>query len=217
MFNYMLLGYAVLHLTILAWTFSWADNKDAKIWILRGMLFGMFYDNLLQGLGVWFINASWYESASILRFVLHVTVLPFLTVFTLKILQLGHVEIASKPLFISFCWAFTSAALTYGIYQEVYLLELGPKSALGVEKLSNLSKIPPIATILTNILVMIMAAVLLRVNGWKWLFLGALFIFIVNGATATLTWGFIAGNFAEVVFILCLLATTRKFQPIQTS
>lgn len=217
MFNYMLLSYALLHLVILVWTFTWAANTDSKIWILRALLFGMFYDNLMQGLGAWFITASWYESASIMRFVFHVSVLPFLTIFTLLILQLGQVNIANKLWFIGGCWMFALAAVIFGIYYEVYLLELGRTSVLGVEKLTSLSKTPPIATILTNIVVMLMAAALWRHNGWKWLFLGALFIFIVNGATATLAWGFIAGNFAELIFIICLLATARKFQHIPTS
>jgi len=50
-----------------------------------------------------------------------------------------------------------------------------------------------------------------KVNGWRWFFLGGLFIFLLNGATGAQPWGFIVGNFAEVVFILCLLATHRHF------
>ena len=38
-----------------------------------------------------------------------------------------------------------------------------------------------------------------------------LFIFLLNGATGASPWGFIAGNFGEVVFILALLATERRF------
>ena len=63
----------------------------------------------------------------------------------------------------------------------------------------------------TNILLLPMAALVWKSNGWKWFFLGALFIFLLNGATGTQSWGFLVGNFAEVVFMLSLLGTWRRF------
>jgi len=42
---------------------------------------------------------------------------------------------------------------------------------------------PSIAAILTNILILPMGAAVWRVSGWRWFFLGALFIFLLNGAT----------------------------------
>jgi hypothetical protein len=45
--------------------------------------------------------------------------------------------------------------------------------------------------------------------GWRWFFLGVLFIFLLNGATGSRPWGFISGNGAEVIFICCLLLTER--------
>jgi hypothetical protein len=95
----------------------------------------------------------------------------------------------------------------------VYLLELGPKSAIGVTKLGSVSGLPPIATILTNILLLPMAALVWKASGWRWLLLGALFIFLVNGATGAQPWGFLVGNFSELVFMVSLLATDRRFGP----
>lgn len=209
--NLLLLAFAVLHAALLAWTFAGGDLRSPRLWLLRLMLLGMGYDNLVQGLGNWFIDSSWYEAANVPRFVLHAAVLPFLTLFGLSIMRAAGIALARNRLLIGFCWAFTAAALAWGLYHEVYLLELGPKSALGVEKLGSLSALPPIATILTNIVVLPMAAAVWKTSGWKWFFLGGLFIFLLNGATGAQPWGFVVGNFAEVVFILCLLATHRRF------
>ncbi len=209
--NFILLFFALVDLALLAWTFSDGDLKALRLWFLRFMLFGMFYDNLVQGLGNWFIDASWYEAANVPRFVLHSAVLPFLTLFALSVMRSAGVEVAANTLFVSFCWAFTVVALGYGIYHEVVLLELGPKPALGIMKMGSLSGIPPVATILTNILILPMAAAVWKVSAWKWFFLGALFIFLLNGATGAQPWGFRVGNFAEVVFVVALLATHRHF------
>ena len=179
------------------------------------MLLGMSYDNLVQGLGNWFIDAAWYEGANVPRFILHVTVLPFLTIFGLSVMRDAGVALARNALVIGFCWLFTAAALAWGLYHEVYLLQLGPKHAMGVMKLGSISALPPVATILTNILVLPMAAMVWKSSGWKWFFLGGLFIFLVNGATGAQPWGFLVGNFAELVFIVSLLATDRRFAAVR--
>ena len=95
----------------------------------------------------------------------------------------------------------------------MYLLELGPKNALGVMKLSSLSGLPPMATVVTNVLMLPMAAWVWKASGWKWFLLGAGFIFLLNGSTGAQPWGFIAGNLCELVFILSLLFTHRRFEP----
>ena len=209
--NLLLLGFALLQTALLAWTFTRAPGNPARVWLLRFMLLGMSYDNLVQGLGTWFIDAPWYEGANVPRFVLHVTVLPFLTIFGLSVMRDAGVALARNALVIGFCWLFTAAALAWGLYHEVYLLQLGPKHAMGVMKLGSISALPPVATILTNILVLPMAAMVWKSSGWKWFFLGGLFIFLVNGATGAQSWGFLVGNFAELVFIVSLLATDRRF------
>ena len=193
--NWLLLIFAAVDIALLAWTFRDRDFAAPRLWLLRFLLLGMFYDNLVQGSGNWFIEEGWYAPANIPRFVLHASVLPFLTLFGLSV----------------FCWLFTACALGWGLYHEVALLELGPRSALGVTKLGSLSSMPPVATILTNILVLPMAAAVWRVAGWPWFFLGGMFIFVVNGATAAQPWGFLVGNFAEVVFVLSLLQTHWRF------
>ena len=209
--NWLLLGFALLQAGLLAWTFKRAPGNSARVWLLRFMLLGMCYDNVIQGLGNWFIEASWYETANVPRFLLHASVLPFLTIFGLSVMRDAGVPLARKPLVPVFCWLFTIASLVWGLYHDVYLLQLGTKSAFGVMKLGSVSGLPPIATILTNILLLPMAALVWKASGWRWLFLGALFIFLVNGATGAQPWGFLVGNFAELVFIVSLLATDRRF------
>ena len=209
--NWILLFFALLHLFLLAWTFGRGFRAPARLWLLRFLLLGMCYDNLVQGLGNWFIDDSWYAGVNVPRFLLHAGVLPFLTIFGWSVMRDAGVALAGRPAVAGFCWIFTAAALAWGLYHEVYLLQLGPRPALGVMKLGSLSGLPPIATIGTNILVLPMAALVWRASGWPWFFLGALFIFLVNGATGAQPWGFITGNFAELVFILCLLATQRRF------
>jgi len=209
--NLVLLMFALLHVALLAWTFTLGDRASPRLWLLRFMLLGMCYDNLIQGLGNWFIDAPWYEGANVPRFILHAGVLPFLAIFGLGVMRDAGVVFARHRALEAFCWVFTAGALAWGLYRDVYLLELGPGEMLGVMKLGSLSGLPPVATILTNVLILPMAALVWRASGWPWFFLGALFIFLVNGATGAQPWGVLSGNCAELVFIICLLATERHF------
>ncbi|MCB1695435.1 MAG: hypothetical protein H6984_05455 [Pseudomonadales bacterium] len=211
--NYLLLFFALLQFALLVRTFSRGFSAPATLWLLRFLLLGMCYDNLVQGSGNWFIDAPWYAAANVPRFVLHASVLPFLTLFGLSVMRAAGVALARKPMVVGFCWLFTLAALGWGLYHEVYLLQLGPRPALGVMKLGSVSSLPPVATILTSALALPIAAAVWKASGWQWFFLGALLIFVVNGATGARPWGFLAGNCAELVFIVSLLATERRFRP----
>ena len=71
---------------------------------------------------------------------------------------------------------------------------------------------PPIATIFANVVVMVFGAAIWRSSGWPWLFLAALFIFGINGATGGNDYGLLFGNAAEVVFALGWLVTLYRFR-----
>ncbi len=211
MITIILLGYGLIQCTLLAYSFQWQSHKPLRLLLLRTMLVGMIYDNAIVALGPWCIGADWYEWANRLRFLLHSGVLPFLTLFALSIMVDSNILVANHKMLRGFLWLFTLAALSYGLLHEVIMLELEPKDAMGYSKLGSVSKLPPIATILTNIAVLPMAAAVWRKGQWPWFFVGALFIFLLNGSTGAQPWGFIAGNFGEVIFILALLKTERHF------
>jgi hypothetical protein len=209
--NTLLLLFALCHLALLAWTFAGAGRGALPLWLLRCLLFGVFWDNLVQGTGGWFVDQPWYLPANYLRYFLHSLLLPLLVLFGLWAMGGAGAAAAASPRVRVVCYVFTLGAIAWGLYHEVFLLQLAPVSVLGVDKLVAVFTAPPYATIATSLVLLTMGVAVWRASGWRWLFLGSLFIFVVNGATASLPWGFVAASFAEVVFILCLLATERRF------
>jgi hypothetical protein len=207
--SYLMLSFAAVHLGLMAWSFTWADKRSWRMVLLWVMLFGMVYDNLAQFSGQWFVGQAWFESANLLRYIIHAGALPFLTLFALSVMRACDIPLARKMPFTGFCHLFIACALAWGLYHEVYMQQLQPASDYGIDRLVSQSKLPPIATIATNILLLPLAAIIWRASGWSWLFLGSLFIFLLNGSTGSQPWGFIVGNFGEVVFISSLLATER--------
>jgi hypothetical protein len=201
--------YFLIHCTFLAWTFTFEGQPSLRLWFLRVMLFGMAYDNLVLILGNVGVGTQWYLAMNYPRYVLHAAVLPFLTLFTLSAMQVCGIELARRRSFVAFCWAFTGVAWVYGVWHEVFLLELEPAELLDHLRLVGVSKVPPLATIATNVLILPMAFAIWRAVDWSLFFLGALLIFILNGSTGSQPWGFLVGNGAEVIFICCLLLTER--------
>ena len=109
--NYLLLVFALVHVGLLLWTFRPGNSQSPRLWLLRLLLLGMCYDNLVQGVGNWFIEAPWYQGANYPRYILHTSILPFLTIFGLATMQLAGVRMASSAWLVGFCAVFTSLAL----------------------------------------------------------------------------------------------------------
>ncbi|WP_337881078.1 hypothetical protein [Rheinheimera sp.] len=184
-----------------------AGGSQWRLLFLAVLLGGMAYDNLVIASGYWLIEQPWFYGVSMARFYFHVLSLPFLTLFTWSIIRDSGLALGQSRLFLMVCAAMTLGALAYGISQELWGLQLVENSQFGVRRMSNAHGSAPVATILTNLFTILLAGYVWRKSGWKVLFLGAVFIFIVNGATAGQKWGFMAGNLAEVVFALSLIAS----------
>ncbi len=209
MVSTVFLIYFLMHLGFLAWSFSFDGVASPRLWFLRLMLVGMAYDNVMLAFGPLGVGSDWYLLCNYPRFVLHAGVLPFLTLFALSAMNTCGIAMAHNRFFASCCYLFTALAWIYGMWHEVWLLQLEPREILEHSRLVSVSNIPPLATIATNILILPMAFSIWRRAGWPLFFFGSLFIFLLNGSTGFQPWGFIAGNSAEVIFICCLLITER--------
>lgn len=200
---------AATHLALLGWSFNFANPASHRLWILRFILAGMIYDNLMLAFGNIGVGSSWYTEASRGRFVLHAAALPLLIPFALSAMRAAAIPVANQPAFTGFCWLAAAAAWSYGFWFDVGQLELVPAEAFGHLRLTSVSAVPPLGTIAVNLLLIPLGFIFWRRTGWPLLFGGALFILVVNGAAGGQPWGYLAGNGAEVAFVTCLLLMER--------
>ncbi len=211
--NYILATYAVVVVVMFLWSFRWGDNTSPRLWFLRLLMFGMWYDNCMQSLGNWAVDFDWYLPLSYPRWALHVMVLPFMWMFAVSTMRLAGIRFAENRLFISSVWVIIAVSIAYGVWVDVITQQLELISPLGVTKYTSAHSGLPYPTIIANIAVMIMGIAVWRASGWPWLFLGAIFIFLLNGGAAGQEWSFLSGNLAEVVFAFALLQTEKHFNP----
>ncbi len=208
----MFAGFALIHVFLLFQSFKYFNTLDTRVFFLRAMLCALIYDNTALALGNIAHSGGWLDPLTQGRYLLHSAVLPFLTIFALLSMRAANVPLGSNTIFSGFAYLFTAGALGYGLYHEVILLELELAENFGHYRMASTSTIPPLATIFTNIFAIIMGALIWKAKGPKWLFVGSLAIFIINGATATSPYGFILGNIAEVIFVVFLLKQERAIR-----
>lgn len=193
----------LLHLSLLIYGRAAIRTASYRKLFLYLLLLGLIYDNLVLALGNMLVGTDIFLLISLPRFVLHATILPFLALFSFSTMQVAGVPFSDKvriPVF-----AFTALALGYGLFHDVLGLDLGPVEKYGHWHMTNLAGGPPLATIATNIIAIIMGALVWRAKGPFWLFAGAVFAFVLNTLAAPHPWSFISSNLIEVVFVFCLL------------
>ena len=206
-------AFAIAHLALLGWSFVFAGGDAPRLWIPRLLLVGMIYDNLVLTLGNIGVGSAWYAVASSGRFVLHAALLPLLIPYALAVLRGTNVPPVERGWFVAGCWLLALGAWSYGLWHDVGNLTLETVDVFGHLRLASTVALPPLGTIAVNLLLVVLAFVLWRHGGRPLLLAGALFILLVNAAVGAQPWGYLVGNGAEVVFMLCLLAAERTPRP----
>ena len=181
-------------------------------WLLRILLLGLIVDNLALAIAPLAFESSWYYPLSELRYVAHVLVLPPLAVAAVAIANRAGIQWSLGLSDLGFAAFFAAAAISYGWSTEIVNLQLVAETLYEHTRYVSAHASPPIATIATNAVILVVAAILWRRSGWRWLFVGAASIFLVNGGFASSDFGIVAGNIAEVLFVASWIATLYRFR-----
>ena len=180
-------------------------------WIVRALLLGLLVDNISLALSPVGLGSDWYVAANYLRYIAHAVVLPLLLVAGVLLARRAGVRWLEGSGVLLAAGVLAVIGILFGLATEVFGLMLVPETLFGHTRLVSSSNLPPVATILTNILLLPVGVAIWRSSAWPWLFAVTLLILLVNGATAARDWGVISGNLVEIVFALGWLATLRRF------
>ena len=176
------------------------------------LLLGLLLDNTILALSLVAFDWPGYAALGGLRYVVHVLVLPPVVLAGIELLRRAGVDWAGSRTGFYAGLAFVAAAIAYGLLTELVGLELEVTTLWEHRRYVSVDAMPPIATILTNVVIIVLAAILWRRSGWPWLFAGALLIFVINAALGSREFGIVAGNLAEVAFVLAWVTTLYRFR-----
>ena len=176
------------------------------------LLLAMATDNAVLLLSDVALGTDLYYALSWLRYVAHVLVLPLLIEAARQVAVRAGVAWAAHQAVKLGAWLLVVAGIGFGVWTELLGLRFVEAELLDHVRLVSADAHPPFATIFTNIVVLIFGAAIWRSARWPWLFLAALAIFGINGATGASAYGLLFGNGAEVIFALGWVVTLYHFR-----
>lgn len=212
MLHYLFVATTLFHCAALAYVLSRPRALSERLVAL--LLVGLIIDNATLASSAIGIGALWYEWANVARYTAHAVFIPLLLIAALDISRRAQLR-WTQP---SWVWVaaigLSITGVAYGLVSEVIGIKFEIAEMFGHSRLVSADTLPPFATIITNFLIIGIGATLWRQRSWAWLCLGAAAVFFVNAATATKPWGLIAGNLAELTFVLGWLVTLRRYPPL---
>ncbi|TKB46063.1 hypothetical protein [Thalassotalea mangrovi] len=218
--SYFFFAILLCQLFLLATTFK-IEDATWRLWWLRILLFGVIYDNAILLCSSLTGATPGLEFYSELRWLFHAMILPVLGLFSLSIITQVNPNLKWRNGFYFMFSGLVLAGIGYGLWGEYIHQQLVPATfsdpnqmIAPFERFVAEYSSPPWATIGMNV-VAILCSIYVWIKGkWPWFSLGAISIFLVNGAAAGSDYGFMLGNIMEVLFIASLIATERFVQNV---
>jgi hypothetical protein len=210
--------YLVIHVGLFIWGLRlWrAGGRNGLVFVLL-ISAALIYDNGMLALGNFISPGPELEFFNRGRFLLHGLITPLLLLTALLVLQALNVGWALNTIVKRVVWIITGL-MSVGWTIVNLFLPLKVSSLGGLQRYTNDRELTPAWAVALGpalaglvVIFMVVAGIYLwRRTGWPWLALISALVFIVNGATANLSYSLIFSNLAEIVFVLGMLSSLRK-------
>jgi hypothetical protein len=199
--------FTVLNLGLLIWSFRlFQRNRSIYALSIMVVIAGLVYDNGVIALGWAIGEGSLLLEISRPRFLFHALLTPLFIVCALDMAARGGVGWAQRRSVQTAAWIAAFALIAFGVFRQYLSLNLVPNTVWGVLRYTEAHTSPPIAAILTIIVMIGIGAALWRKTGFAWLCLGAVIMFL-GAAVPTRIVGPSLGNAVEIVLCTALLMT----------
>lgn len=184
MMSILFLGIALIHVVFCVIgfrLFAQARVQGLKpSYMLMALLpmVGLIYDNAVVGLGSFIGESDLLKNLNAVRYISHALLTPLLIIFAFGVARRAGVAWAqSRRVHIAFC-LLSVAMIAVGGYMDIIRLSLEPTAEAGLIRYVNVGvKGPPIASIVTIIVVIIVGVFLWRQSKSPWLALGSVIMF----------------------------------------
>ncbi len=183
-------------------------NRSIYTAMATAVIAGLFYDNLIIGIGSFIGEGQALQSLNAGRFVIHALVTPTLIMFAVATAQRLGIGWAQNRMAFAILGVLTALMIGLGVYVDIINLALEPEVEAGTLRYINANTVgPPIPAIVTIIVMIVVGAFIWRQHKWAVLCIGAVLMFILAGAGASIL---ILSNIGEVLFAGSILWTDYK-------
>lgn len=206
---FLILALAQLGLGWVA-VFSFRRTHSWYTLLLALVIFGMFYENAIVGLGVWIGQGPLLQGLNAGRYLIHVFLTPLLVIVAFGLARKAGVAWAHSRRAHAVACLLAVLLIALGVYLDLFQLALTPAMEMGILRYANTGGMPgpPIPAILTILVIIAAGFNIWRKTGWIWLLLGSAAMFLAAGAGASLL---LLGNSGEILLMLSLITTNQHF------
>ena len=179
-----------------------------RVWLLALIAVTLCWDNLIIAAGASIGAGELLRTLSIPRYVAHAVLTPMLILIVFGVAGLR------RRLWV---WALTAVLIAVGVWTDLVNMSLEVREYAGTLRYAYAHASPPIPSIVTVVVLIVVGAILWRRQKLPWLCLGALAMF--GAAGSGIFW---LGNAGELVLISSIVATaallkSRQNQPASRS
>lgn len=202
--------YTLAHLALVGWGIAvWRRTRRIGTLFIILVTLGVVYDNLILSLGNALGAGPMLLGLSVPRYVLHQLLLPLLIYAAYEQAKVAGHGWANRRASGWVAAGLTLVVIALGIVTRLAYLKLEPVVMDGVTRYAQVAVAgPPLVSILSISFVGVVGFMLWRRNGWPWLFLAALLVFVGEGMPLEWVRRLLGSGF-EVLFIAAMLATDR--------
>lgn len=201
------LGLALTEWILIGWAiYLWRQSTSLAMIILPIVLVSISYDNCILSIGSLIGEGEVLKTLSLLRFLLHYSVVPLFIVIGVELAHRAGAGWANNVVRI-LAWVIALGLGAIDVASNYIGLELVPVQFMGILRyqIANLSGLP-IITIVVNLFVLIIGIGLWIRQKWWWLFVGTLVALVGNAIPSSLV-GTLAGSASEFLMAVSLLLT----------
>lgn len=204
---FLLMGCVHLVFVVLAMRLFWR-NRSIYTAIAALVIFGLFYDNLIVGIGGLIGAGETLQQLNAWRFILHALVTPLLIMFAVATAHRLGIGWAQNRMSFAILGVLTVLLIGLGVYEDIFNLSLKLEPAWDTLRYVNGNSAgPPIPSIVTVLVMIVVGGFVWRRHKFAVLFIGAVLMFILAGAGASILW---LSNVGEVLFAGAILWTDYK-------
>ncbi|WP_039896417.1 hypothetical protein [Lyngbya sp. PCC 8106] len=187
------------------------QSSVVAITVLSLLLASTSYDNLILAMGNLIGAGDLLKSISMIRFLLHYLIMPFLIVIGVELAHRAGAAWATKIVRV-LSWVIAFALAGVDVITNYMKLQLEPTFFAGILRYTPINpSSPPIITIVVSLfMVLIGIGIWVRLK-WSWLFVGALIALIGNALPSSLV-GTLPASASELIMAFSLLLTEQQVQ-----
>lgn len=204
--------FTIAHILLLIWGVRlWRQSGSIRLFLVLLPIIGLLYDNAIIALGSLLGPSELLQTLNMGRFLLHAIITPMLIMAALDMARRAGVGWAANRVVYALFGVFTIVLILFGL-TEMPKMVFEPVVYGGTLRYVDTAVAgPPIPSIITIILIMVIGIFIWRKQKWPWLFIGALLMFIGSAMPPSVV-GPAVGSGTEVILLTSLLATEAHIQ-----